>query len=215
MRIDLRPTRADFVVGIKKFESGEPRDPMYSVASRLLDRDWGKPRSMAEDLGVLLFTWNQAFYRYGWFEFGRLEGALARHMKEMKALRSRSLRTFGPEDGRRVKSLFRDFSWALRIYEGRSKDRETPVGTAKALHLLAPNFFPLWDQYIAAAYSCRYVTDAPSAYIRFCGLTQGFLRHVRHFRPALPKTHRRGLLKQIDEYNYAVCTLPALKRRFG
>jgi hypothetical protein len=207
MKANLKPSRAEFVRGIKKFGSGELRDPMYSVASRLLPNDWGKPGLMAEDLGVLLLTWNQAFYRYGEFDFDRLEAALRRHMREIETLRSRSLSTFGPRDEREIRGLFKDFSRALRICEGKAKGRETPVGTAKALHLLAPNFFPLWDQYIAAAFGCRYASDPQGAYLRFCGLTKAMLRHARRYRPPLPREYTQNLLKRIDEYNYSKFTM--------
>jgi hypothetical protein len=207
VKAKLEPSRSEFVHGVRKFDSGESWDPMYSLASRLLTQDWGKPRLMAEDVGVLLLTWNNAFYRYGEFDFGRFERVLKRHIGELEGFRARSLLSFGRPDEPQVRSLFRHFSRALRVYEGKAKDQETPVGTAKALHLLAPNFFPLWDQYIAPAYGCRYARNAAATYLRFCGLTQHLLRHARRFRPALPREYKRNLLKRVDEYNYAKFTM--------
>jgi len=40
---------------------------------------------------------------------------------------------------------------------------ERPVSAGKELHLLAPNFFPLWDRYIASGYDCPYTIDSASA----------------------------------------------------
>ena len=207
MKASLAPSRLEFVREIKKFVAGEPRDAMYSVAERLLKTDWGNPDLMADDIGVLLLTWNQAFYRYGEFDFDRLRKTLKRHLGELTVLRLRSISTLSKSDERQVRSLFEDFLQALRIYEGKAKDRKTPVGTAKALHLLAPDFFPLWDQYIAAAYGCRYASDPARSYIRFCTLMQGLVRHASQFRPPLPLAFRRNLLKRTDEYNYAMFTM--------
>lgn len=180
---------------------------MYSVASRLLSEDWGDASRMAEDLGVLLLTWNQAFYRYGSFDYDRLEDTLRRHMSELKQLRERSISSFGQRDQPAVARLFKDFSIALRISDGKAKGRATPVGTAKALHLLAPRFFPLWDQYIAAAYGCRYSTDPATAYLRFIDLMKGLVAHALGYRPALPARDRSAILKRVDEYNYATFTM--------
>lgn len=201
------PSRSKFVQGVARFHSGEPRDSMYRIAKRLLREDWGKPAKMADDIGVLLLTWNQAFYRYGVFDFDRLAGALKRHMRELTSLRRRRILSLDQRDERLVRRLFKVFLKALRIYEGKRRDSTTPVGTAKALHLLAPNFFPLWDQYIASGYGCRYSGDPTRAYIRFCFLMQNFVRHVGHYRPPLSARLKRNLLKRTDEYNYAKFTM--------
>lgn len=68
----------DLVRGCQAFRARESRDSMYSVASFLVRHFWGRPREVADGLGVLLLTWNQAFYRYGGFDFDRLESALQR-----------------------------------------------------------------------------------------------------------------------------------------
>jgi len=67
------PSKKEFIRGIKTFERHEKRDAMYKVATFLVLQFWGKPSEMADGLGVLLLTWNQAFYRYGSFDFDELE----------------------------------------------------------------------------------------------------------------------------------------------
>jgi hypothetical protein len=75
-----------------------------------------------------------------------------------------------------------------------------PVGAGKALHLLAPRFFPLWDRGIAAKKKgCRLQragTNAPR-YWRFMTITRDEV-------VALGSEAKRGegLLKRLDEYNY-------------
>jgi len=66
-------TQEEFCKWIEEFEKREKRDTMYKVATFIISHYWGKPFDMANGLGVLLLTWNQAFYRYGIFDFDKLE----------------------------------------------------------------------------------------------------------------------------------------------
>jgi len=52
---------------------------------------------------------------------------------------------YGPSDNKPIQHLFHQFLRALRIREGKKKNEKSPVAVAKALHLLGPDFFPLWD----------------------------------------------------------------------
>ncbi|MHA1686498.1 MAG: hypothetical protein ACTSYD_08850 [Candidatus Heimdallarchaeaceae archaeon] len=62
-----------------------------------------------------------------------------------------------------IKRLFKDFLKATRVYRSikgkqskQKRDIQGSVSAAKALHLLAPSFFPLWDKEIAKKYKCDY-----------------------------------------------------------
>ena len=103
-----------------------------------------------------------------------------------------------------VESLFTSALEALEIAEGKSKGRRSPVAVAKALHLLAPGFFPLWDAAIAKAYDCHYFADPVGKYLTF-------MRIARDMVADLQETIHRLLdgktpLKVLDEYNYAKFT---------
>jgi hypothetical protein len=87
----------------------------------------------------------------------------------------------------------------LAIAEGSKRGAQSPVAVAKALHLLAPGFFPLWDKKIAVAYRCDYYLKPAERYIDFTRLSQGQARELEKVIPPAGKT----LLKLIDEYNYA------------
>ena len=67
------PDCSGFQKGCDEYERREKRDSMYKVATFLVSHFWGKPNDVADGLGVLLLTWNQAFYRYGIFDFDKLE----------------------------------------------------------------------------------------------------------------------------------------------
>lgn len=113
-----------------------------------------------------------------------------------------------------VKSLFLEFLEATRLTNAKSGEvRRSSVSVAKALHLLAPSFFPLWDDEIAKRYGCGWpsATGAADCYITFMKQAkdilaslgdeeerQGIERRLSE-RARFPKP----LLKFVDEYNYA------------
>ncbi|MCL4559002.1 MAG: hypothetical protein M1281_00090 [Chloroflexi bacterium] len=179
---------------------------MYKVATFLIDHFWGDPCEMANSLGVLLLTWNQAFYRYGPFDFDKLEQCIAQNIDSLNRYRQRDILTFTIDDDRLVRDLFKQFLNALRICEGKSKGQKTPVGTAKAMHLLAPSFFPIWDDLISNAYNCPFSgVDFPEdRYIQFIRKMKQVVREIQGFSNTFQ--NNRTLLKLIDEYNYAKYT---------
>jgi len=82
------------------------------------------------------------------------------------------------------------------------------VAVAKALHLLAPDFFPLWDTDIAITYGSWWAFSDFGAleYVPFCWKMKRLVEHLADcncVRDAVPK---RSPLKLIDEYNYSKFT---------
>ena len=192
----------DIIKGSEAFRRHEPRGAMYKVATFLIKNFWGSPAEMADALGVLLLTWNQALYRYGAFDFARLERVLDRRMAYLTELKAREIASLTDADIPAVEELFACFLDALRIADGNLKGRRSPVAVAKALHLLAPHFFPLWDDKIAKAYKCRYGKNPAATYV-------GFMRLMKSIAAGLQgntRTDGSSILKLIDEYNYAKFT---------
>lgn len=70
------------------FQAHEKRDAMYKTATRLIDSSWGNTTEMVDGLGVLLLTWNQAFYRYGSFDFEILEKCIAQNLDSLTSYRN-------------------------------------------------------------------------------------------------------------------------------
>lgn len=188
--------------GSDAFKKHEKRDAIYKVSTFLVDYFWGDPSQMADALGVLLLVWNNAFYRYGLFDYDTLESVLRTNMVCLNRFRKRGIETLGMEDEEPVNTLFAAFLDGLAIAEGKSKGIRSPVSVAKALHLLAPGFFPLWDNKIAKAYHCHYSHDPSGQYLRFMKICKDMAESLRG------KVEIRGstLLKVIDEYNYAKFT---------
>lgn len=188
--------------GSKAFRAHERRDAMYKVATFLVAHFWGKPHEMADSLGVLLLTWNNALYRYGLFDFSLLETALRENMDTLKRFRRRDIVSFQDEDKAEIERLFKAFLDALKIADGKKKGTRSPVAVAKGLHLLAPAFFPLWDDKIAKGYKCRYSANPIKAYLDFMTISRDMAEQMQ----GKVETGGTTILKVIDEYNYAKFT---------
>lgn len=213
--------------GCAAFWKNESRDAMYRIAEKLVEEGWNKPAEVADGLGVVLLTWNNAAYRYGSFDFYELERFLKKNRGVLSAYRRRHIESFEPDaDAGPVKALFDEALDALAYTEAR---RKTPVGAAKALHVLAPSFFPLWDQNIAKGCGCNwYGPDRAAAkYLAFMeqaratiarleaqfsdGRKPDALPAARSLEASLSKKAGRSktMLKFLDEYLYVIHTKPS------
>lgn len=196
------PNCEEFLKGCEEFQKHEKRDAMYKVATFLVSHFWGKPADIADGLGVLLLTWNQAFYRYGIFDFDKLEKCITDNLQKNESFRNRDILSLSSYDENDIKDLFEKFLEALQIHAGKIRGRKSPVAVAKALHLLAPNFFPLWDDNIARNYECHYSKRPAEQYVSFCKIIKTMADKVGNYIDMSDKT----LIKLIDEYNYSKYT---------
>lgn len=191
------PSAADLARARTQYKQVEPRDLFYRAATDLLSRarGVGSILNLGEALAVLLFTWNQAFYRYhppGPEHITAIEQLLASNESALEAAKSRTLTSLAPEDGAAIESLFLVFEELLG-----------PVGAAKALHLLAPNFFPIWDRRIAARYvgELRQRGFNGSRYVAFMTNTAAQCEALQA-KVAAPD----DVVKALDEWNYVRIT---------
>ncbi|RME57600.1 hypothetical protein D6779_08355 [Candidatus Parcubacteria bacterium] len=198
------PSPDELKAGYQEFQRREKRDAMYKVASFLVAHFWGKPADMADGLGVLLLTWNQALYRYGSFDFESLEKCITENMSLLEKYRERNILSYSPHDDKDISHLFQAFLAALEISDGSKAGTRSPVATSKALHLLAPEYFPLWDDKIAKAYGCHYAYKPAAKYLTFIRLCKQIAAMLQ---PMMSEQNSgKTLLKLIDEYNYAKYT---------
>jgi hypothetical protein len=130
------------------FQKKEPRDLFYRAATELVrlsleDRKFSLP--VADALAVLLQTWNSAYYRFHKphmeKHYRRIESQYNKHRTILSSVRRRTIEDLRDDDKPIAGNIFHDFEVVLG-----------PVGAAKALHLLAPTFFPIWDRFIASEY---------------------------------------------------------------
>ena len=197
------PNKTEFWRGVSEYEKYEKRDAIYQIALYLIEQFWGDPSGMANGLGVLLLIWNQAFYRYGSFDFDRLESCISRNMEMIKGFRSKKITDLMAHDENDIFFLFNQFNEALGIYRDNKKAKLSPVSVAKSLHLLAPHFFPLWDQGIALAYGYDYSKEPEKKYFLFCQEMNELAKIIITYDVS---SSNRSILRLIDQYNYSKYT---------
>jgi hypothetical protein len=190
------PTRAELEWARAAFEEIEPHDLFYRAATELVGLALaGQGQlSTAEALAVLLKTWNFNFYRFKKVEFNEqhfadIEALFGHFQVELRAYRERHIDDFRDS---------RDCDGIVQLFDA-FEQRLGAVGAAKALHLLAPSFFPLWDTGIAAAYALPLGSGAAhgESYCTFMLIASQQIEHVGG-EAALG----RNPLKALDEYNY-------------
>jgi hypothetical protein len=196
------PTADQLNTAHMRFEQAEPRSIFYPAATDLVELALaGKARlGLADAIAVLLLTWNESFYRPRPAKRHSLRqdvgNALAEHECVLRSLRRRQIATLCEDDARSVKPIFATFDAVL-----------WPVGAAKSLHLLAPDFFPLWDRAIAASPAYRVplgrVGTNTGKYWDFMLKVRAQCERICWSAVAAP----HGRLKALDEYNYIVYTL--------
>jgi hypothetical protein len=196
---EVIPSKTEFLRGVRKFEASERNDPTYRVATTHLIENWSDPSGMADAVATLLLIWNRGFYRFGDLNLTRTTQCISKNMRLIDSLRPKSIFDLVESDRPDINRLFKSFLDALSITVD-GKIRRSPVATAKVLHLLAPDFLPLWDERIAIKYKCRYTSDPDGKYFQFCDLSKDVAEAVKGIR-VIPEG--KTLLKLIDEYNYA------------
>lgn len=197
-KIAYIPSKKEFLQGIKEFKRREARDAIYEVSSFFIPYFWKELYNMTIGVGAFLLSWNQAFYRYGIFDFDRLENCIRDNLFKLSSFRKRHITDLLESDEKDIKRLFREFLEALQIDSGKMQGRKSPVSVSKALHILAPNFFPMWDYKIARAYGIDYYKNPDEKYILFCRTMRIFANRVKGYVVHSDKT----LVKRIDEYNF-------------
>jgi hypothetical protein len=203
------PTLAQLRDARDEFKKIEPRDFFYWSVTKLVaavldaDTEAGKIDELVRALMMLLTTWNKNYYRF--FEsrkggtsleqhFADLERVISKYFERLAGFRGQRLHEVAdlPEDD--IRRIFHDFADVL----GR-------VGAAQCLHLLAPDFFPLWDAAILKGYGMenspyRSCTDA-ERYVAFMKITKTQLNCLGDFSSLTDNP-----LKSLDEYNYCSFT---------
>ncbi len=197
------PAEEEFIKGIKEYRKYEKRDSMYKVATFLISHFWGRFEDMADGLGVILLTWNQAFYRYGPLDFDRLEDCLKSNFSDIQFFRDRDIFSYNSNDNNRIKNMFYRFLDATSIKINSSKSKTSPVSVAKSLHILCPNFFSIWDSGIAKSYGYNYSDNPGTRYLDFSSDLKEFAIEINKYKK-IPKD--RSIIKLIDEYNYSKYT---------
>ncbi len=174
------------------FFEKENRDVFYQAARVLLPKAMRGQVDISMDdvLGILLQTWNRQYYRYRpWKNQHHLDIEYLCKQYKKQLLKISDKEIFVCKEG-----LQGDEGWIWILFM-EFKKVLGPVGAAKALHLFAPAYFPLWDREIAKkAYN---VSLDEAGYLAMMRLVKTQLKNI----PQIPEV-KVTLLKLIDEYNY-------------
>lgn len=196
--IPLILTESDLIAAHKSFQQNEPRDLFYRAARELVRLAIAKQTeiTLAEALGTLLQTWNKSFYRFhGKFDephIQALERVINKKSNKLGEWRDRTIDSIRADEREAIADVFAAFEAVVG-----------PVGAAKALHLLAPKFFPLWDRAIASGYRVGLQKMGSNAdkYLKFIDITRQQVSGLR-----ASSLNKDEILKMIDEYNFCLIT---------
>ena len=175
------------------YEENEPRDLFYKTATELITLSLAKNKTaltISEAIAVLLQTWNRQYYRFRKFDaqhFTDIDNLLTSQKVALFVSRNKNIQNLNQADEISAKQTFTSFEMVLG-----------PVGAAKSLHLLAPDYFPIWDRAIATAYvgGLRKVGTNGDRYWQM-------MTYASQQAKTLLATGYAGKpLKAIDEYNY-------------
>lgn len=188
------PTIEEIESARESFEENEPRDLFYRAATELVDLAIRKETTLTvvEAIAILLRTWNQMFYRFHQAfnneHLREIERLIISYDQIIRDFRQRTIESLSEKDKITVAELFREFEIVLG-----------PVGAAKSLHLLAPQFFPLWDNKIARNYNVPLIGRGfnSSRYLRFMRITK-----QQSLSLGGEQNIGRNPLKALDEFNY-------------
>ena len=228
----MRFTYEDLVRGCTAFVEKEDDDNYYRRAARAIEEHHGQPEAMKGAISELLNVWHRGFYRFGDFSRQALQNCIAVNLPKLSEFRALNLRDIDLADKQlegETKEVFRGFLDAL-AGKNRKFVRQSPVAVAKALNLLAPALFPLWDQWISMEYSCWWGKDTDCSYLEYFHF-MGVMQHccqdlVEEYQTgnklldaptaesmlindclnASGAVYSKTLLKLVDEYNYAKYT---------
>jgi hypothetical protein len=190
----------EFKKGYELFDQKGKRgiDIIWFEALSIVQDNWGDPAEMTNGISRLIRSWNRF---YANFDLEATSACIARNLSILGDFRSRDTSSLAEADTPAMKNLFNDFLVSL---QRKTDNIKSPVSVAKALSLIAPNFFPLWDSNIAFAYGCFYFSDtADVPYIKLCNKMKLLAHNVKDFAPVQDD---RPLLKRIDEYNISKYT---------
>ena len=143
----------------------------------------------AEGIMLLLIAWNRL--NLAKFDPVHLRRVLHENRPTIAEFAGRSISGMNDTDQSAVRGLFQAFDDVPDI---------GATGAAKSIHLLAPDFLPLWDTKIAEVYSSHDV----EGYWKFMKKTKTQYQNIMPDPPLCVDDvgHHVGLLKLLDEYNY-------------
>ena len=175
---------------LRKIHEEYRRTVLNNYATTIPRIDAALSHRNTEELATATAEWlkdlNRQYYRFR-------PGEAATLTQKLKPILQRELETVLSFCNRSIKTLTKsDEVEVFRLF-GLFRTECGPVGAGKALHVLAPKFFPLWDNGIAQSYG----VSTESGYFQFMNAVKAQVLN-------LPEEIAPGVtaLKVLDEWNY-------------
>jgi len=179
----------------------------------------GESKDVGKAVSLYLLTWNfQRFKEYfkhrEQFDlehyFRELGNFLEMEKNDLKCFQAKSLISDVIEDVE-IKKVFNEINDKLREL---GKGQNEPVGTAKLLHIFAPNYFPLIDNSEAQAIGLtdRRETLTISHYLNWMNALRRWLQNYTDAISKLEKQHNSTIIRLVDEGLYMMSTVKQQRR---
>lgn len=182
----------------------EPRAFVFDLCIDLIEQakkettDWYSHEKTVNAIITLLFCWNFAAKITKKLTRDKVKNLLWQNAENLKELQRYSLLDDWAKDGHRIEEVFKNF-----------KEIMEQTGASKALALLNPRLFVMWDTGIRKALVQRKIVHGihngqrPDQYLLF--LRQ--MKDVVLKFGLSERVGRDGLAKKIDEYHYATIVM--------
>jgi hypothetical protein len=188
------PTASELRAAHDTYVANEKRDYVYRVARRMLDgAGEGAGCTAAEAIVLLLQVWNGRSKYTRALELDAIAALLEQTAEARRVFEHRNIASVAPDELPQIEGIYADFH---PLFGG--------VGAAKALGLLHPRVFPLWDTAIGKAYIGYKWSEPelqPAHYGTFAGLCSEQCTVA-----VSEEEFGRTLLKTLDEWNFSVWT---------
>jgi len=177
----------------------EPRYFCYELATELIDKAKSSPESWylnentIKGILILLFTWNFAAIETKKLNFKNVGKILQECEQDLKELESYSIESIDTKIEEKIKNVF-----------GKFKELMGQTGASKALSLLNPKLFVMWDTKIRKRLNKELIKginngETPASYLKFLYGIKDIIEKY-NIKDKLPQS--ANVAKKIDEYNY-------------
>lgn len=189
----------DFCDPTEEYNKAEPRGFVYDISRDLIKKakmeegdDWVESDKTVKGILLLLFCWNYAYPGTKKLKHNEISKLMDESKKDIKKLQEKTITNFDEEDYKIITNLFENF-----------KELLGQTGASKALSLLNPKLFLMWDTKIRKRLDKELIPGISK------GDPQHYLKYLKSMKYIIEKNElgkkikdERTLAKKIDEYNY-------------
>lgn len=195
-----------FLESIKKFDLLEKRTNYFTLAKNLIENNY-----FIEGHLLVLTTWNFARFRYvnKTFDIEAYRNNIISLEKDFNKLKDSDII---------IINLNQFKANISNIYNTLSEIKGVEfTGATKIMHLINPNLFVIWDNYIRCGkpkikyMKLKLFKEYYYNFIKYGNSSDGYIRFLQemqnNFKHLKPKLLAKPMAKAIDEFNYVNITL--------